>query len=269
MGKRTGLELRSMGVSYLFSQEQKTKKIQLLRRWICHELKNKGRMKFLKLKWSELDVWLGQMKIQNVMLFQSIFKIKEMNFQNQSLEVSGVSFASYWSSPASDGTGESAMYRFGFHQLHTLQLQSWEKTTDFHSPGQGLMPASFKAAIGRVAPVDSLLYEIELQFFDSGSSSSASPISCTDSVCSSVVQTAGPGCSENSQCSYQFKYLDGTGTAGFYVSDMLDFGTVTVCTDILTGGKNKRLKVKGPVRMPTKTLHITTGSFQRQRTLRY
>ncbi|URE13853.1 Neutral alkaline invertase [Musa troglodytarum] len=62
--------------------------------------------------------------------------------------------------------------------LHTLQLQSWEKTMDCHSPGQGLMPASFKvrtvpldgddsateevldpdfgeAAIGRVAPVDS------------------------------------------------------------------------------------------------------------------
>ncbi|KAF2292651.1 hypothetical protein GH714_026349 [Hevea brasiliensis] len=28
--------------------------------------------------------------------------------------------------------------------LHTLQLQSWEKTMDCHSPGQGLMPASFK-----------------------------------------------------------------------------------------------------------------------------
>lgn len=59
-----------------------------------------------------------------------------------------------------------------------LILQSWEKTMDCHSPGQGLMPASFKvrtvpldgddsateevldpdfgeAAIGRVAPVDS------------------------------------------------------------------------------------------------------------------
>lgn len=59
-----------------------------------------------------------------------------------------------------------------------LFLQSWEKTMDCHSPGQGLMPASFKvrtvpldgddsateevldpdfgeAAIGRVAPVDS------------------------------------------------------------------------------------------------------------------
>ncbi|KAI3989629.1 hypothetical protein MKX01_036238 [Papaver californicum] len=68
---------------------------------------------------------------------------------------------------------------------------------------------------------------IELQFFDPISSSSAAPISCADSVCSSVVQTAEAGCSENSQCSYQFQYGDGSGTAGFYVSDMLDFDTVT------------------------------------------
>ncbi|KAK3408163.1 hypothetical protein EUGRSUZ_J00457 [Eucalyptus grandis] len=69
--------------------------------------------------------------------------------------------------------------------LHTLQLQSWEKTMDSYSPGQGLMPASFKvrtvplngdnsateeildpdfgeAAIGRVAPVDSGLWWIIL-----------------------------------------------------------------------------------------------------------
>ncbi|KAL2472599.1 G-type lectin S-receptor-like serine/threonine-protein kinase [Forsythia ovata] len=60
--------------------------------------------------------------------------------------------------------------------LYTMQLQSWEKTVDCYSPGQGLMPASFKvrtvalddnkfeevldpdfgeSAIGRVAPVDS------------------------------------------------------------------------------------------------------------------
>lgn len=69
--------------------------------------------------------------------------------------------------------------------LHTLQLQSWEKTVDCYSPGQGLMPASFKvrtvpldgnngtfeevldpdfgeSAIGRVAPVDSGLWWIVL-----------------------------------------------------------------------------------------------------------
>ncbi|KAI9071503.1 hypothetical protein K1719_046546 [Acacia pycnantha] len=42
--------------------------------------------------------------------------------------------------------------------LHTLQLQSWEKTVDCYSPGQGLMPAT----IGRVAPVDSGLWWIIL-----------------------------------------------------------------------------------------------------------
>ncbi|PIA28063.1 hypothetical protein AQUCO_07300027v1, partial [Aquilegia coerulea] len=69
--------------------------------------------------------------------------------------------------------------------LHTLQLQSWEKTVDCHCPGKGLMPASFKvrtvpldskngafeeisdpdfgeSAIGRVAPVDSGLWWIIL-----------------------------------------------------------------------------------------------------------
>ncbi|XP_072956963.1 small ribosomal subunit protein uS10y-like [Typha angustifolia] len=31
-----------------------------------------------------------------------------------------------------------------------------------------------------------------------------------------------------------------------------------VCTDLVKGAKDKQLKVKGPVRMPTKVLHITT-----------
>ncbi|ONI05540.1 hypothetical protein PRUPE_5G012000 [Prunus persica] len=31
-----------------------------------------------------------------------------------------------------------------------------------------------------------------------------------------------------------------------------------VCTELLRGAKDKRLRVKGPMRMPTKVLHITT-----------
>lgn len=31
-----------------------------------------------------------------------------------------------------------------------------------------------------------------------------------------------------------------------------------VCSDLIRGAKDKQLKVKGPVRMPTKVLHITT-----------
>lgn len=80
--------------------------------------------------------------------------------------------------------GEYDIVRNFIH--HTLQLQSWEKTVDCYTPGQGLMPASFKvqtvilegegvmgteeclhpdfgeAAIGRVAPVDSGLWWIIL-----------------------------------------------------------------------------------------------------------
>lgn len=32
----------------------------------------------------------------------------------------------------------------------------------------------------------------------------------------------------------------------------------TVCADLVKGAKEQKLKVKGPVRMPTKTLKITT-----------
>ncbi|KAK9266966.1 hypothetical protein L1049_017920 [Liquidambar formosana] len=31
-----------------------------------------------------------------------------------------------------------------------------------------------------------------------------------------------------------------------------------VCADLIRGAKDKKLRVKGPVRMPTKVLHITT-----------
>eukprot|EP00741_Cyanophora_paradoxa_P005000 tig00000842_g4847.t1 len=31
-----------------------------------------------------------------------------------------------------------------------------------------------------------------------------------------------------------------------------------VCADLIKGAKDKKLKVKGPVRLPTKVLHITT-----------
>ncbi|MCL7046974.1 hypothetical protein MKW94_001382 [Papaver nudicaule] len=43
--------------------------------------------------------------------------------------VSGVSFDSYWSSPTSDGTGESAMYRFGSVGQDT-QLLLWDLVMD-------------------------------------------------------------------------------------------------------------------------------------------
>ncbi|RMC15383.1 hypothetical protein DUI87_07574 [Hirundo rustica rustica] len=38
----------------------------------------------------------------------------------------------------------------------------------------------------------------------------------------------------------------------------VDLGSLSVCADLIRGAKEKNLKVKGPVRMPTKTLRITT-----------
>ncbi|GAB4856524.1 hypothetical protein Ancab_014441 [Ancistrocladus abbreviatus] len=67
---------------------------------------------------------------------------------------------------------------------------------------------------------------IQLNFFDTASSSTAALVSCSDPVCSSVMQTTSSGCSQNSQCVYSFQYGDGSGTSGFYVSDMLYFNMV-------------------------------------------
>lgn len=36
------------------------------------------------------------------------------------------------------------------------------------------------------------------------------------------------------------------------------FDSLSVCSDLIKGAKEKSLKVKGPVRMPTKILRITT-----------
>ncbi|CAM6103871.1 unnamed protein product [Calypogeia fissa] len=42
------------------------------------------------------------------------------------------------------------------------------------------------------------------------------------------------------------------------VKNLENQGVLAVCADLIKGAKDKRLKVKGPVRMPTKVLRITT-----------
>lgn len=39
---------------------------------------------------------------------------------------------------------------------------------------------------------------------------------------------------------------------------LTNWGPIAVSADLIRGAKEKNLKVKGPVRMPTKVLHITT-----------
>ncbi|BBH07722.1 Eukaryotic aspartyl protease family protein [Prunus dulcis] len=68
---------------------------------------------------------------------------------------------------------------------------------------------------------------IELNLYDSASSSTAGLIPCSDPMCTSSFQTSSTECSRQSnQCSYTFQYGDGSGTTGYYVSDALYFDMI-------------------------------------------
>ncbi|CAI9783140.1 unnamed protein product [Fraxinus pennsylvanica] len=68
---------------------------------------------------------------------------------------------------------------------------------------------------------------VELNSFDAANSSTVSSISCVDRRCASIVQAASAKCStQSNQCGYSFQYADGSGTAGFYVSDLLYLDTI-------------------------------------------
>ncbi|GMH11109.1 hypothetical protein Nepgr_012950 [Nepenthes gracilis] len=70
--------------------------------------------------------------------------------------------------------------------------------------------------------------QLQLNSFNPSSSSSASTISCSDKACSLGTQSSDSLCdSQNNQCGYQFTYGDGSGTSGYYVSDILHLETVT------------------------------------------
>ncbi|XP_057456548.1 aspartic proteinase 36-like [Lotus japonicus] len=69
--------------------------------------------------------------------------------------------------------------------------------------------------------------QIQLDFFDPGHSSTSSLISCSDQRCNGGIQTSDASCSgRDGQCSYDFRYGDGSGTSGYYVSDMMHFTTI-------------------------------------------
>ncbi|WOK97131.1 aspartic proteinase-like protein 2 [Canna indica] len=70
---------------------------------------------------------------------------------------------------------------------------------------------------------------IPLEFFDPDKSSTSTRISCSDDRCSYAVQTGEALCPESSSsslCGYSFQYGDGSGTSGYYVSDVMYFDTV-------------------------------------------
>lgn len=72
--------------------------------------------------------------------------------------------------------------------------------------------------------------QIKLEFFDPKKSNSAKLIDCTDDRCTSDLQPSIAGCiasTFDSWCGYSFKYGDGSGTSGYYVSDAIYFQTVS------------------------------------------
>ena len=75
--------------------------------------------------------------------------------------------------------------------------------------------------------ITSRVLQVQLNSFSATGSSTASLISCSDAICASIVQTSSAECStQGNQCGYSFQYGDGSGTAGYYVSDLLYFDTI-------------------------------------------
>jgi hypothetical protein len=72
-----------------------------------------------------------------------------------------------------------------------------------------------------------MFLQVQLNFFDAASSSTAKLVPCSDPMCTSALQSAATQCSpQSNQCSYSFQYGDGSGTSGYYVSDALYFDMV-------------------------------------------
>ncbi|KAL3622953.1 hypothetical protein CASFOL_033253 [Castilleja foliolosa] len=68
--------------------------------------------------------------------------------------------------------------------------------------------------------------QIDLEFFDPSSSSTASLISCSDQRCALGTQSSDSVCSDQNQCGYTFQYGDGSGTSGVYVYDSIFFESI-------------------------------------------
>ncbi|XP_054812152.1 aspartic proteinase 36-like [Prosopis cineraria] len=93
--------------------------------------------------------------------------------------------------------------------------------------------------------------QIKLSSFDPGKSSTYSPVTCSDAICSSEYQTPEAVCSSDNRCTYTFQYADDSASAGYYVSDLIYFATaisngssplIFGCSKELTGNlvKNER-----------------------------
>ncbi|XAR60069.1 Nepenthesin [Bertholletia excelsa] len=115
-------------------------------------------------------------------------------------------------------------YRVG---LYYTRVQMGSPPKDFYvqiDTGSDVLWVSCNACNG--CPTSSGL-NIPLNFFNPSGSSTASTISCSDQRCALGAQSSDSVCStENNQCSYTFQYGDGSGTSGYYVSDVMHLDTI-------------------------------------------
>ncbi|PSR86531.1 Aspartic proteinase-like protein [Actinidia chinensis var. chinensis] len=111
--------------------------------------------------------------------------------------------------------------------LYFTRVQLGSPPTEFHvqiDTGSDVLWVSCNSCNG--CPTSSGL-QIPLNFFSPMNSETAKLISCSDQRCALGAQSADSGCStQNNQCSYTFQYGDGSGTSGYYVSDLMHLETV-------------------------------------------
>ncbi|KAG8641570.1 hypothetical protein MANES_12G004300v8 [Manihot esculenta] len=68
---------------------------------------------------------------------------------------------------------------------------------------------------------------VKLTLYDPASSASSSRIYCADDFCAATYNGVLQGCTKDLPCQYSVVYGDGSGTAGFFVKDDLQFQSVT------------------------------------------
>ncbi|KAJ6739648.1 ASPARTYL PROTEASES [Salix koriyanagi] len=111
--------------------------------------------------------------------------------------------------------------------LYYTRLQLGSPPRDFYvqiDTGSDVLWVSCGSCNG--CPVSSGLH-IPLNLFDPGSSTTASLVYCSDQRCSLGLQSSDSVCaSQNNQCGYTFQYGDGSGTSGYYVSDLFHFNSI-------------------------------------------
>ncbi|XP_044473961.1 aspartic proteinase 36-like isoform X2 [Mangifera indica] len=67
---------------------------------------------------------------------------------------------------------------------------------------------------------------VQLNFFDTSSSSTARPVPCSDPLCALEIQTATECPPQSNLCGYSFQYEDESGTSGSYIYDTLYFDAI-------------------------------------------